>query len=343
MFGLVTPVLLAQTALNSHIAVGTPTYAGTYDLATGTLTPGGPDGSPQIIFDNSNPSGSFFQPGAGNYNMDWGTLAAGGHNFVTTVQIGYATQQGTPVTIRMRIHQGATGFGNAGVTVADFTVSGLPSASGLGEVAAFIIDIDLVGADLVFNLADGPIGWSYELFDSTTGPLLVALPDETGVIDAFDQYTSPGDLLNGTFAFMTPGIASFHMVLTGEDEDPTVECLILFGPNRLDPGFQFKGDPNDILLVDPMFMFPVTIATMPVWPIPNDPILNGIDIHWQVFMFNSKVFPLDPWQFSNGLTTTLGDLGMPTEYGNSPTMDLWANQPALVGGTLDLGLAIQGL
>ena len=82
---------------------------------------------------------------------------------------------------------------------------------------------------------------------------------------------------------------------------------------------------------------------MPQWPIPNMPILDGMEIHWQVVMFNETQFPLDPFQFSNGVTTTINDPGMPATFGTSPTMSLWAKQPALVGGTLDLGLAIQGL
>jgi hypothetical protein len=348
VFGLVTPVLVAQTPLSSQTAVGTPTYAGTYDVDSGTLTPGvPPDGAAVVIYDNTNFQGSFFQPGPGNYNMDWGTLSAGGNNFVTSVQIGYGTTSVLPVDIRIRLHQGATGFADPGVIVSDVIVTGLPpSASGGAE--AFVVDIDLIPGNLVVNVADGPIGYSFEYFDAGTGPLLIDPPTEAGVVDAFDQYMSD-DTYIGTFNFggYNPSFgipnASFWCQLTGDDEDPAVECLIFFGPQKLDPGIQFKGDPADILYLNPMFMFPVTIDTMPEWPIPNDPILDGIEIHWQVFMFNFKQFPADPWQFSNGLTTTLNDPGMPAEYGTSPTMDLWANQPALVGGTLDLGLAIQGL
>ena len=165
------------------------------------------------------------------------------------------------------------------------------------------------------------------------------------MIDAFDQYLTDDTYL-GTFnfgGFPAAPQGSFWCGLTGEEEDPTVECLVFFGPNKFDPGFVFKGDPADVLLVDPMFIFPVTMTSMPNWPIPNLPILDGVEIHWQVFLFNEKQFPLDPWQFSNAITTTLNDPNMPTSFGNSTTMGLWANQPAILGGALDLGLSIQGL
>jgi hypothetical protein len=61
--------------------------------------------------------------------MDWRTLSAGGNNSITAVRIGYATTGLSPVSLRIRPQQGATGSCTGGTIVSDFIGCGLPPAS----------------------------------------------------------------------------------------------------------------------------------------------------------------------------------------------------------------------
>lgn len=219
---LLVPAAIAQGQPQTVAVDGPVTYLGTYDLETQTMLPPGTtpaDGS-AVVLNNTAFLGSFFQPGAGFINMDWGTLSAGGFNDITDIQIGYGTQTLGTVDIQITLHEGATGFGSFG-TATGYLISGLPgSASGNPE--AFAFDIALPSAQ---RLSDGAIGWGYEFFDALTGPLLAGPPNPAGVIDAFDQYTSAAAYV-GTFNFGgSPAfpLASFYMQMTGEAAGPTCQ------------------------------------------------------------------------------------------------------------------------
>jgi hypothetical protein len=216
------PVAFAQGQLPPVSVDGPVTHLGTYDLATQSFlatVPSPADGS-AVVFDNTAFGGSFFQPGSGSVNMDWGTLSAGGFNDITTIQIGYGTETLGTVDMVVALHAGASGFGSFG-TATGYLITGLPgSASGGAE--AFAFDITLPSAQ---TLPDGAIGWSYEFFDALTGPLLVGPPNPAGVIDAFDQYTSGGAYV-GTFnfgGFPAFPLASFYMQMTGTTAGPTCQ------------------------------------------------------------------------------------------------------------------------
>lgn len=203
-----------------------PVHAGVYDVASGVFFPGTPTpppAGPEVVYDNSAFAGSFFPAGPGLVSMDWGTLAAGGHNDITEIEIGYATSSTAPVDLTVYLHQGATGFGVAGAPITAIALSGLPgSVSGGAE--AFAITVTLAAP---IKLLDGAIGYSYEAFDTVTGPLLVGPPNEAGVIDAFDQYTSGVAAYVGTFFFGGVPLASFYMGMTGVEP----ECFLVAGPN----------------------------------------------------------------------------------------------------------------
>jgi len=209
-----------------------PTYAGVYDLRTGTLSPPSPaDGGPiqDVVYDNTTTNGSFFTPGPGIVNMDWGTFASGGLDTVVAIQVGYATSLQAPASIdlRIRVHEDASGNGDAGTVVLDVTLTGLPNSAS-GNPEGFLIDVDLVAAGLDFTLPDGPIGYSYEMFETSTGPLLVGPPNETGVIDLIDQYDSSLAFLgSGNFGAGGP-MASFVLEVTGEGE-PVAGAFEEFG------------------------------------------------------------------------------------------------------------------
>jgi hypothetical protein len=336
--GLLAPALLAQSTTTPIPYTGTVVHLGSYDLESHTITPANPggDGVPSVVYDNTADNGFFFSPGPGVLSMDWGVLSAGGANTIATIQIGYATQTIGTVDIGVRIHEGATGFSGGGTVVSNVLVSGLPG-SAAGEVVAFTLDIDLAGAGLSFDLADGAIGYSYETFDASTGPLLVGPPNEAGVADAFDQYLSGDGSYLGTFFFGGAPFASFHCRLAGVEP----ECFLLLGLDTLNlPMF---GKAEDLLLVDFLVFWPVTYETMPVFEVPNSPVLEGIDLYWQVFMHNAAVFPDDPIQLSNGIRTTLGSPSLPATYGPPSTIDFWPNKPVQLGGEIDMMFSIQGL
>ena len=67
------------------------TNLGAYNVSTQSFF--APVGTATVVYDNSTGNGSFFAPGPGLANMDWGTLSAGGNNDITVFQIGYATSQ----------------------------------------------------------------------------------------------------------------------------------------------------------------------------------------------------------------------------------------------------------
>ncbi len=339
VLGVLTPMIAAQTLTSPVPINGTPTYLGTYSMATGEISPPQAGDGDAVVFDNTVGNGFFTSP-ANTVMMDWGTLSAGGNNFITNIQIGYATGTIGDVDLGIRIHQGATGFGDIGAVVSNLSVTGLPGSVG-GEVVAFVVDLDLVGAGLVFNLADGPIGWSYESFDPSTGPLLIGPPNEAGVIDAFDQFGPGLAPYIGTFFFGGVPLASFHCQLTGAAEDPGPECFLLLGVGETHVAF--PGDPKDILLVNPLVIMPITIETMAPLPIPNDPTLAGLELYWQVFMNNPWVFPEDNIQLSNGVKTTIGDSALPPQYGPIETMELWSLAPAELGGAVDMSFSIEGM
>jgi len=102
------------------------------------------------------------------------------------------------------------------------------------------------------------------------------------------------------------------------------------------------GDPTDMVLATPDFTFPVLLDEIPIFQIPSNPALDGLHVYLQVLMVNAFDFPTDPIKVTSGLDVTLGssDLGQP--YGVSSGMQVWLNQPALLGGVFDMGFSIDG-
>ncbi|MFT7464048.1 MAG: hypothetical protein ACI9EF_002397 [Pseudohongiellaceae bacterium] len=244
-----------------------PTYAGRYDVASGVFLPGPklppPPGSAVVVYDNSATNGSFFTPGPGAVNMDWGILSAGGNNDITEFDIGYATSDTNPIAITIHLHEGATGFGDAGTTINSIPIAGLPGSVS-GNPEGVIVTITLASA---VKILDGALGYSYEMFDTVSGPLLIGPPNEAGVIDAFDQYDSAFNPI-GTFNFGGPPapMASFYMAMSGVEP----ECFLVFGgglgsDNYAPNGFQFNTGLSDVKT-----SFPVLMDDYPSFVIPND-------------------------------------------------------------------------
>ena len=122
-------------------------------------------------------------------------------------------------------------------------------------------------------------------------------------------------------------------------------CLMVMGAQKQE--VQIGDDPNDILLLRPKrpkrdWMWPVTMESIPLISVPDDPKLEGKHIYLQVIMQNRFDFPGDPLQLSNGLDIEIGSDALPTTYGPSTTIDVWGNDPVPVGGVIDFSFAIDG-
>lgn len=204
-------------------------YAGRYDLATNTFHASSIDpdtasyeSSGTVLFNNTTLSGSF-TTGSGaivtHHFMDWGTANFGGGGAtIESFRIGYATNvvAPNPVTLRIRIYQGATGFGVQGTVLGDYVLTGLPNSAS-GGFEGFTVDVTPVTP---IAMADGAIGWSYNsdtAGGSSTGPLLVGpiASVEAGVVNAYDRYLETTNAYIGTFQFTAPTVGSFVMRLVG--------------------------------------------------------------------------------------------------------------------------------
>jgi len=333
-------LLTAQTEITPKTFSGDVQYVGSYNVATGVLVPpedlgGGDEG--EIVYDNTADNGFFFTPGPGLVNMDWGEITFPDHPFIVEAEIGYATDLPT-VDLVFRLHQDALGFCDLGTVAGEFLVENLPGSDD-GTPQGFVVTLDLADAGAVAFLPEGPIGYSYEMMEDNSGPLLVGPPVETSVVDAFDEYTSDLTVCNGTFFFGGDPFASFHCLLEGEEEEPEPECFLMLGTDDANAAWPS----GDVLLVAPLMMWPVTIQTMPDFNVPNDPIVNGLELYWQTYMWNPDVFPDDPRQLSNGVKTVLGDPALPETYGAPTTMDLYGMDGTPLGGTIDLEFTIEDL
>lgn len=87
---------------------------------------------------------------------------------------------------------------------------------------------------------------------------------------------------------------------------------------------------NDVLLLnDVIAVWEVTIPSVPVLHIPNEPLLIGLNLHFQVVMWNPFDFPEDPLQFADGLKATIN--GPCTNYGAGSGMLISAPMKAEIG------------
>ena len=123
-------------------------------------------------------------------------------------------------------------------------------------------------------------------------------------------------------------------------------CFLVIGAKMAE--IPLSDDPRDVLLLKPKrpkneWILPVTMESIPTFPIPQDPRFEGKHVYMQVYMNNPIDFPGDPVKVSNGLDITLGNQGLPVPYGPDNEMDLWAVTPAAFGGELVLQFSIDDL
>lgn len=188
----------------------------------------------------------------------------------------------------------------------------------------------------------------------TAGPCGAPLNASVGVALTFDVVASdsdPGDLValsagplpagatfvagaaanpaTGTFAWTPSNAQAGTHVITFTAQDCTCltatctvsitvgECYLFAGPQSA--GLPLS--PSDMLVVQPLSSFAVTLESIPYFVIPNDPGLIGASIAFQVLMMNPDVFPTDPVKASNGLLVVIGQGA--TEFGAKTGMTLW--------------------
>jgi hypothetical protein len=212
---LLAPAPRAQRAPGRLPLTGAPVELGAYDPATQSFVaaPAAPADACGVAFDNTAASGYALQGGE-IIVMDWGVLAAGGLNAITSVRFGYVTNMPSPVTINLRLHPFATGSGDAGSPVL-VPLAGLPG--GDGTYTWFTLDVILNPAVVI---GDGPFGWSFQCFDDDWGAqpniyvTLAGPPNPQGVVDLLDAYDA--DLnYQSTGDFATFLVSSFLLRLSG--------------------------------------------------------------------------------------------------------------------------------
>jgi hypothetical protein len=119
------------------------------------------------------------------------------------------------------------------------------------------------------------------------------------------------------------------------------QCLLLVGVDPLDMvvGQTFPGV-TDHLYVNPLLYLPVTMEDIPALAIPDNPVLTGLHVYTQVYLYNTFDFPGDPVKMSNALDFEIG--GGAALLGIASGMEAWAAGPAEVGGEIQVGFTIDG-
>lgn len=148
---------------------------------------------------------------------------------------------------------------------------------------------------------------------------------------------TPTNAQIGTYVFNYTATDQLNQTATCQVTIIVSECYLLLGDAPLN--VIIPGSNGDRLLVDPFWVVPVTMESIPSWLIP--PQIYGWTGYAQVVMLNPLIFPNDPIRSSNGLSVTFG-LGWSSYGPTTGGMTAWLDQQPLVGNMLDFGFLIQG-
>jgi hypothetical protein len=131
-----------------------------------------------LIYNNSIDSGSYYPLGANVEAADYGTSTGGN---VVKFSISYYTTLSFPGTITIRFYSGVDGSTDPddAIYLKAFNISILP---GLG---VHYSDYSIPAQDQ-FNLPSGDFGYSYEITNSSTGPIIAS--GGTGNEDQFWEW-----------------------------------------------------------------------------------------------------------------------------------------------------------
>lgn len=175
---------LGQGLSHDQRSLTTAPRHATLDFATGKVTPGDEKRGVSLvtIWDNSDFSGFYFQPGTDEEWLDWGIITStSGSDIVGQYSFGYATTAlstavgGPGASFCVNFYGGALGFcsesGQGLLPDASFCFSGLPGASSSGIAAGWILTVTVTGG-FEFELGAGAFGFSLSDLDGESGPLL---------------------------------------------------------------------------------------------------------------------------------------------------------------------------
>jgi hypothetical protein len=112
------------------------------------------------------------------------------------------------------------------------------------------------------------------------------------------------------------------------------ECYLLYGTSRV----QLPLIGEDVFYVlppPPALWIPVSMASVRPFPIPNEPIYQGLRITFQVLLYNPELFPSDPVKSSNGLEAVIGTGTV--EYGQPHGLHLFGITIPMLGQDFRLG------
>jgi hypothetical protein len=112
--------------------------------------------------------------------------------------------------------------------------------------------------------------------------------------------------------FLNPGnntveccaTAADGTVVTASENVALALCMMMVGVSPITATYGL--DAKDVLVVDPLWFYPMTLQQMPDFTIPNISALNGFKIYFQGLIYNEQVFPTDPLKFSWGLEIEIG-------------------------------------
>ncbi len=213
-----------------------------------------------------------------------------------------------------------------------------------GSVGTAILRIDfpdpadVVSIDFLMNNGSDPT--ILQAFNSSDVLLATATTPGTSGAGSIETATiDRGGLFDVAYVLATAQSGDDVYIQGGNATVLAPECFLLVGLTATAVPIPW-GDGTDALYLVPLALFPVALDDIPVFPIPNDPALEGIHVYGQVYMSNAIDFPGDPIKVSNAVDAVLN--GGQTAYGTATGMQLWLNQPPVLGGVLEFAFSIDG-
>ncbi len=224
-----------------------------------------------------------------------GTIPAGQADAITAATGGQVEQVGDAADIKDAIISAI----NSVVTKAKVRIE--PR----GAIAKHITNIDPSNLDLTIP-ADGGQQVCGEIDVTFEGPAC----------------QENNDLFAGTIDVILNGAVVHTKDVTITQPSCSVSQCLLFAGFAPAYGVLPGGEREDTLLAMPTSVYPVLLNKVPVFHVPNDPVYDGLNLYFQVVMFNPFQFPDDPVKSSNGVHVQIGRSAVPYGTGSGMAVDL---------------------
>ena len=98
--------------------------------------------------------------------------------------------------------------------------------------------------------------------------------------------------------------------------EENAECFLMLGLNSANIPVG-----NDVVLLEPIMVIPMTLTNLPFFDVPNNASLNGFSLYSQALLYNPGLFPNDPMRVSAALRHQIGV--NTTSYGSGTGLSLW--------------------